>query len=327
LVLKSARILGALVLAAGLLVPGSAFAQRETTREGLSRLEEVLAMRVEDGGLTLKDLTPAIVVSTRPSYEETRTWYPNAALASLVRVFGSASLRSCEACMLPRTTVSEERIEQVAVDLGTSEIVAVDESVRGTAPPARTAIWLDETEEGVSLRMIDLRNGRILLAENLDPFLAERRRTAQQTSFARELDRRIRGDSITHTFTDIAMYPYPHVSFDWSEQWGQTNANLSGVSMSLFSPILGVGGTYARAIPSAYNILVGGKVLMSVPTALVSSVTGKNQTIIDPLVTGVAFVRIPIGHSNYGVVVTGETTGHFGVGISLLNSSFLPFLP
>jgi hypothetical protein len=97
----------------GLLAPATALAQRDSTRASLSRVEELMAIRLEDTGSTPKELSPAIVVSVRPMFEETRAWYPNAALSSLVRVFGSASLRSCEACMTPRTWVEDGHLEQV----------------------------------------------------------------------------------------------------------------------------------------------------------------------------------------------------------------------
>ena len=311
----------------GLALPRAALAQRESTRASLSRVEELMDMRLEDSGSTAKDLSPAIVVSVRPAFEETRAWYPNAALSSLVRVFGSSSLRSCEACMAPRTYVQDGHVEQITSDLSIDEIVLLDERYRKNAPPARTAIWLDETADGVSLRVVDLRNARILVADNFDPMMVERARTHMTTSLTRELERRVRGDAIAHTFVDIAMYPGQHLSLDWAEQWGDTNANMSGLSMSLFDPFLGIGGTYVRAVPSARNMLVGGKVLMSIPTAAVSSVTGENTQVIDPLLTGVFVVRYPIARSNYGICFTASTNGRVGVGISLLNSSILPFLP
>jgi hypothetical protein len=321
------RALLTVLLLGSALLPRAAFAQRESTRGALFRLEELMAMRLEDSGNTSKELSPAIVVSVRPAFEETLAWYPNAALSSLVRVFGSASLRSCEACMAPRTWVEDGQMELVSSGLTTDEIVRLDERFRNDSPPARTAIWLDETTDGVSLRVIDLRNGRILVADNFDANLDERTRTTKTISLTRELERRVRGEGITHTFVDMTMYPGQHFSLDWTEQWGDRNANLSGLSVSLFDPVLGVGGTYVRAVPSARNLLVGGKVLMSLPSAAVTSITGENTEVIDPLLTGVFVVRYPIGSSNYGVSFTASTNGRVGVGISLLNSSFLPFLP
>ncbi|HVG63316.1 MAG TPA: hypothetical protein VNA24_32425 [Hyalangium sp.] len=304
-----------------------ALAQRDASREALSRLDEILALRLEDGGVGVKELLPAMVVSVNPAFEETRTWYPTEALATLVRVFGAAGLRACEACMAPRTYVQEGQLEQVSMNLGAAEITRLDEMSRGNSAPARTAIWLDETAEGVSLRIIDLHNSRILLAENFDAAMTGAARTRRNLSLVRELDRRARGDSITHAFFDVTVYPGQHISTDWVDQWGDTNANLSGFSLSLFDPVLGVGGAYYRVIPSAFNITVGAKVLMSVPTGLVRGIAGEDVEILDPLLTGVFMVRVPIARSNYGITFSASTNGRLGVGFSLMNVSLLPFLP
>lgn len=309
------------------LLPTAALAQREASREALSRLDETLALRLEDGGVGVKDLLPAIVVSVNPAFEETRTWYPTEALATLVRVFGAAGLRACEACMAPRTYVQEGQLEQITTNLGAAEITRLDETSRGSSAPARTAIWLDETAEGVSLRIVDLHNSRILLAENFDAAMTGPARTRRNLALVRELDRRARGDSITHAFFDVTVYPGQHISTDWVDQWGDTNANLSGFSLSLFDPVLGVGGAYYRVIPSAFNITVGAKVLMSVPTGLVRGIAGEDIEVLDPLLTGVFMVRVPIARSNYGITFSASTNGRLGVGFSLMNVSLLPFLP
>ena len=319
----------AIALLAGLLAlaPLAARAERGSTREALARLEETLAIRLEEGGFSTKALSPAIVVSVRPAFEESKAGYPAAALATLARVFGSASLRSCEACMAPRLYLDEGRLEQVSSDPSVVEIVRLDQAGRGSATPARTAIWLDETSEGVALKVVDLSSSHILLAGNFDASMKEAARTRLNYTLARELDRRARGDSITQTFFDLAMYPGQHLSIDWTEQWGATNGNLSGVTLSLFDPVLGFGGEYYRVMPNARNILVGGKVILSLPTALVASITGQNTRVVDRLLTGVFVVRIPIASSNYALILTASTNGRVGLGVSLMNTTLLPFLP
>jgi hypothetical protein len=307
--------------------PAVAHAQRQSSRDALTRLEETLALEQQDHAFDLKQLAPAIVVSTRPAFEETRVWFPNAALATLAHVLGAGSLRACDACMSPRLYVAEGHIDQDVGDLDLAEIVRLDDSTRGSSAPARTAIWLDETPGGVSLRMVDLRNGRILVAQNFDPQLQEEAHTVRAYTLTRELARRVRGDALTQTFIDVAVYPGQHVSLDFSEQWGDTNANLSGVSLSAFDPLVGLGVSYFRVVPQALNIAVGGKLLMSLPTALVQSVNKGSGQVTDPLLTGVFMVRVPIATSNYGVILSGSTNGRFGVGFSLMNLSLLPFLP
>lgn len=309
------------------LLPLLAFAQRSTSQEALQRLEETVEMRVQDGVFTAHDVTPAIVVSVMPAFEETRAWYPTAALSSLARAFGASGLRACEACMSPRLYVNEGRMEQNLTSLSHEEIIRLDENTRGKAPPARTAIFLDETYGGVSLRIIDLRNGRILLAENFDPQMAEAARTRRNFTLTRELERRMRGESITHTMLDLALYPGQHVSMDFLEQWGDTNHNLTGLSVSFWDPAAGVGLSYFRVVPQALDISVGGKLMLSVPTAIVSGVNGEVTEVIDPLVTAVFMVRVPIASSNYAVIASASTQGRVGVGISLMNLSFLPVLP
>jgi len=317
----------AAVAALALAAPTTASAQRDTTRDALARLEETLALRVEEDGFKAKELTPVIVVSVSPAFEETRTWYPTAALATLVRVFGASAVRSCEACMAPRLYVGEGRVEQVSTSASAAEIVRLDENARGNGPPARVAAWLDETSEGVSLRLVDLRNSRIVLAENLDATLAERSRTFTNLKLSRELARRDRGDTLAHTFIDFVVYPGQHFSLDWTDQWGDTNANLSGLSLSLYDPVLGIGAAYYRVVPRALNIMVGAKVLMSIPTAIVTSATDESQEVLDPLLTATLIVRVPIGRSNYAVTFGLSTNGQVGLGLTLMNLSPLPFLP
>lgn len=291
-------------------------------------MEETLELRQQDGsGLQLKDLHPLIVVSVKPAFEESKQWYPTAALSTLVKIFGTSGLRSCEACMAPRVFAQDGLLEQNTGELTTAEIVRLDAAGRGQGSPARAAIWLDENGEGVSFKIVDLKNSRLVLAENFDATMAEVKRARKNVSYARELDRRTRGDALSHIFVDIAVFPGQHVSFDWTEQWGDSNCNLSGFTLSLFDPIFGVGANYHRVIPQALNLMVGAQVLVSFPTALVRAISPNSGDVIDPLFTGVLVVRLPIASSNFAAVMTLSTNGRFGLGISLLNVSLLPFLP
>jgi hypothetical protein len=316
------------LLALAALVPAVALAQRDTTRDALSRLEEALTIGLEDKALRPKELLPALVVSVQPAFEETRAWYPTEALATLVRVFGAEGLRACEACMASRLRVAGGRLDQRLGDPDVAELIGLDEAGRGKAEPARTAIWLDETPQGVAVRILDLKNSRLLYAQNLDPRLGEQARVTANVRLARELERRARGDALTHTFVDLVLFPGQHISLDWTEQWGDTNANLSGFSVSVYDPVIGAGGCYYRVIPEAWNLTVGAKVLVSIPTALIQAFTqGGTAQVFDPLLTGVLVVRLPLFGSNWAVTATLSTNLRVGIGVSLLNVSLLPFLP
>lgn len=231
--------------------PGLALAQRDTTRDALERLEAGLTVRAGEGGvLSKQELLPILIVSTEARYEETRAWFPTQAVATLVRLFGAASVRVCEACMAPRLRVESGRLEQTTVALDVPEIVRLDEAVRGRSEPAKTAVWLDETARGVSLRIVDLRNSRVVTAETVDE-AQPTSSLSRNVALWKEAERRARGEALVHSFVDLALLPMPHISFDWAEQWGATNANLVGVSLSAFDPVLGLGGSYFRIIPEA----------------------------------------------------------------------------
>ena len=305
----------------------TATAGPSTTLEAFERLEEVLELRIEDGLLVRDEVLPAIVVSARPLYEESAPLFGNRALEVLVSSFGDRGLRMCEACMAPRTIVENGDLVVQTGPIGLDEVVRLDDQLRGEGQASRSAIWIDEHRRGVSIRIVDLATARVLFAQNIDPSLAEVRRTRNRYRLAAELERRADDDGLTQAFFDFTIAPDQHLSLEWNDQWGRDNGNLSGFTISVLDPFIGIGGSYHRRIPLA-NTLIGTKVLVSLPTAFsrVFDDTGDFQ-LVDPLITAVGVVRVPLGRSNYGVVATASTNGNFGVGLSLMNISLLPVIP
>jgi hypothetical protein len=302
----------------------AASAGPDATREALDRLEEILELRIDEGQLSPNDVVPAILVRVEPRYEESQAWFATRSIEVLESAFGSGNLRLCEACMAPRAFFGEGHLVYQTGPVGLDEVVRLDDQARGEAQPAKAAIWLDEHRGGVAVRIVDLRTSRVLFAQNIDPTLVENANTQRMYTLSEELERRARGDSITQAFVDLALYPRQHISLDWTEQWGATNANLSGVTISLIDPVVGIGAAHYRRV-ELLDLLVGAKLIVSVPTALVRIVD--DGDVIDPLLTGVALTRVPFGRSNYGAVLSVSTNGVFGVGISLMNISLIPVLP
>jgi hypothetical protein len=302
-----------------------ALAGPDSTRDSLDRLEEILELRMEDGRLSKSEVLPAILVRAEPRYEVSEAWFPTRVIEVLQTSFGSAGLRVCEACMAPRAFVEDGNMTYQTGPIGLDEVIRLDDQTRGDSVAAQSAIWIDEHRGGVSARIIDLATGRVLFAQNLDPNLVENKNSRRVYTLSEELERRHRGDSITQAFVDIAVYPGQHISLDWTEQWGKTNANLSGITLSLIDPIAGIGAAHYRRLPYL-NVLVGAKGVISLPTALVRAF-GQDGQVLDPLLTGVGVVRFPFGRSNYGAVATVSTNGQVGLGISLMNISLLPVIP
>lgn len=309
-----------------LVLAGTAHAERITTKDALDRLEEILEMRTEDGLLDPVDVVPTLLVSAAPRFVESKGWFAAGALGTLTRIFGAAGVRVCEACMRPRTTVEDGRLEQTSGPVGLDEVAALDARFRGDSTRARTATWLEETASGVAIRIVDLRTGRVVFAQNVDPDLWEYTGSERSFRLSAELERRTRGESLTHALFDVALYPGQHVSFEWDDQWGDTNANLSGIVFSLFDPVVGIGASYGR-ITEWWNILIGVQGILSIPTVVAEAQTGEDTDLIDPTFTGALLIRVPFGSSNFAGLFSASTNGNIGVGISLLNTSLIPVLP
>ena len=314
------------LLAVGLFLSGSAWAGPATTRDSMERLEEILQLRIDDGRLLPEEVVPAIIVSTQPRYEGSVGWFSTRAIEVLERTFGNAGLRLCEACMAPRAYAEDGQMVYQTGPIGLDEVARLDEQTRGEAQPARSAIWVDEHRGGVSIKIVDLRTGRVLMAQNVDPNLVEYKNTQRMYSLAAEYERRARGDSLTQGFVDLTVFPGQHFSIDWTDQWGKTNANMSGFTLSIFDPIVGLGANHYRRI-DFLNMLLGGKIILSVPTALVNIIGDVDTALLDPTLTLVGVVRVPFGRSNYGAVLSVSTNGRAGIGISLMNISLLPVIP
>lgn len=313
------------LVAALLLGPRVALAQSATARDSLDRLEEVLELRVEDGRVRADDVLPAILVSAEPRDAASRAWYTTRVVEILERSFGAGGLRLCEACTAPRAVVEDGRMVYQAGPVGLDELVRLDDATRGGAEAARSAIWVDEYPGGVSIRIVDTRTARVIFAQNVDPGLVEHTNTRRMYTLTAERERRARGDGLTQAFVDVAFYPGQHVSLDWTDQWGPRNTQFSGMTMSLFDPVFGIGAVHYTSV-GFLDALVGGQVVLSMPTAIVQGL-GQDGGVLDPLLTGVAVVRVPFGRSNYGALFAASTNGQIGVGLSLMNVSLLPVIP
>lgn len=310
------------------LVGATAVAGPAETRDSLYRMRDVLELRLEDGRLSREALRPAIVVGVEARYSESEGWLLTQAIEVLQSVVGPGNLRICEACMAPRTWVGDGVLNYQTGPIGLDEVVRLDDSLRGDTAPARAGIWIEEHPSGVSVRIVDLRTGGVLFAQNLDPALREAARTEHMFQLTEELERRARGEGLTHTFLDLGLYPQQHIGIDWSDQFGRRNQHLSGFSISILDPLVGIGGNYYFVTPLLHT-LVGVKAIASLPTALVRSL-GEDVTdgaILDPLVSIVGVVRVPFGRSNYGALATLSTNGRFCLGISLMNTSAVPVIP
>ena len=228
--------------------------------------------------------------------------------------------------MVPRAHMEEGSLTLQTGAVSLDEVVRLDDQARGDSAPAQAAVWVDEWQGGVSVRVVDLATGRLLWAQNVDPLLVEYKNTRRMYTFAEEYERRARGESVTQVFFDAAVYPGQHLSLNFTDQWGPRNRSLSGVTISLVDPVVGLGAVHYQRVPIV-NTLVGAQVIVSVPSALARSFDGDVGDVLDPILTVVGVVRVPFGRSDYGALATVSTNGVVGLGVSLMNIRLLPVIP
>lgn len=318
------RLVTIVIVVLAALSSSTAHAQRTATSDALDRLGEALRADIEDG--SLRDVAPIILVGAKPAFESTRAWFPTEATSALANAFGRTAVRACEACLQPRVYSREGRLQFSSESMSLEEIVALDARTRGRGAPAQAAAWIDETDDGISVRIVSLATGQILFAQNLDGRLHEQQRTGQNFNYTNDVQRRLRGESLTHVFIDLAAGQGGHVSMDVVDQFGTENRDMAGLTLSVWDPLVGVGVNYHRVFPEAWNLSVGGQLIVSVPTAA-GNAFGFGGDIFDPLFTGVLVLRWPIPQTSYAILGTASTNGNFGIGISLMNFSLLPVLP
>lgn len=330
------RLVTVFVVVGGVVGASPVLAQRATTEGGLARAREAIAEAQRDGGVP-GDVV-VLLVSARPAFTETKASFPAAATAVVVEAFGARQVRACDACMNPRLVQGESSLLYETGEAGLQTLLALDAGARGSAPAARLALWLDETPAGVALRIVDLADGAVLLSRHLEPGLDTRQRSARHVSVTEDIERRLRGDSLTHVHWNLGLYPGQHLGLELLDQFGPQRQDMAGLSLTLINPVAGIGGAYQRVFPEAWNVTVGAKVIIGIPGLVIQTLndqTGANAdftNFIGGPVTAMASAQLPIFDTNYAVFAfAGLHLPRFspsvGVGISLLNVHVLPILP
>ena len=308
---------------------GRAHAQNILTLDALARLEEILTQKLETQEINLADHGPVLLIEAKPFYQDSLSSFRSAVLKSITNVFTQGSVRDCQRCEKPYVYEFQGRLIHSTGHLDFQEIRNLDQMIRGTQVAAKSAMWVQETRNGVSLNMVNLYTGQVVFAQNITPELEWTQRSRANFTRSEIYAMRARGERISHAFMDAGGMVGGHWSFDWSEQWGVSNRNLTGFTISLITPILGVGVNYGRIFPNLWNASLGGKFMLSIPSLLVNNLSkGRTSEVIDPLVTFMGFARIPFTpRSNFGGFIFVTSSAKLGIGISTFSINLLPVAP
>lgn len=312
-----------------------ASAGRLAVQRSLGHMEERLNGLVEAGGL--RQQVPVLVASILSASPEYKDWFFAHALRSLVDVFGPENIRVCHACMGTDVNQTPGQLEWRSTAWDASELSAADQKLRKQGEPAKIAMYIAEDRQVVSVRVVSLANATVLFASNFDPTLNELRRSETFRRHHIELKNRENRAGHMHLQWDGILYPNQHLALDVLDQFGNSNEHLAGLSMSLLTPLAGIGFAYHYVFQEAWNISLGTKVLFALPNVVLNALTDEPVELVDPVLNTIFIVRVPIPETHFavsGMIATGTDAFPFptkfptlGLGVTLLNPSLIPVLP
>ena len=326
-----------LVMLSMLLPANTALAEtpRISVNQSLRHMEERLHGLVEAGNL--RQEMPVLVASISTVSPENEEWFVPYAMKSLVAIFGPNNMRVCHDCIKTEVTETTGRLTLRRNDWNIQKLVQMDQQLRQESPAAKSAIYINENQNIVSVRVVSLADSHVIFAANFDPDFKLLERSENIRRHWVELEKRKAGAGHTHVLWDGIMYPNQHLALDILDQFGARGEHLAGISTSMFTPILGLGFAYHYVFQDAWNVSLGTKVLFAAPNLLLRVLFEEDLELIDPLINTVFVLRVPIPETNIavsGMIASGFDSFPFptqsptlGVGLTLLNPTFMPVFP
>jgi hypothetical protein len=298
-----------------LLTGTEAYALDANTVDNIQSMEDKLHEHIEDGHLAIEEITPLTVVDVSTTNADAAT-LTNAILRSLGTAINGPILM-CETC---RATYRQGETESV-YETGMVSTDEVKRNYQNQKTKPKAAAWIRETRNSLSLRIVSLETSKVLFADTVTTGIDWSSRSIQSFSRSREAERAARGDVILHGQFDFSpIGSGAHLGYSLMQQWGDSNQYLSGLSINLSDPVLGLGLNTFKVFPELNNTLIGGKFLVSIPSALSSALSKNSDSPLDQSpYTLVAMIKYPLFRgepAKYFINAYISTNANFGVGIS-----------
>jgi hypothetical protein len=301
-----------------------ALALLNQTSSDLALLEDLLTQRLESEPGLRERVTPLLVAPPVHHWVESRGDFAAAANRVLATAFPTpGALIACEDCDTWRLHVQEgASLSIVNGELSLAELARIRQDPRYGG--AKALVHVEETPAGVSLRLIELVDGRVLvtlLADSTER-LSEVR---PYLHYGEERERRLNGESLSYVFINLGLWPKGLFQTEFVEQWGDRNQYVTGVGLSFFNPTFALGVVYHYMIPSLRQLQVVGSLYYPLQNALGSAVDrSKNDDLASKFVvqamTEYAFT------GSFAVFASLSTEGNLSLGVNLYNPLFMPFL-
>lgn len=290
----------------------------------MNKLFTILYEKIEDADLRYENIFPITVVRIESedddigqliSYIPTRS--PDGKIADI---------NICYECISGSLELSAEEIN-------------FEQGGSLNKKPTKTNMTIIENKFGFVYRLSSTSDSQIVDAATVTKGPSLENRTEKKFSYYKNQERQYEGRSIYHSMFDFAVYPNPHIAWSYLEQWGEYNEYLSGFSLSLAGPGLGLGVAIFKALSSNPKLLVGTKVYANVFNVLQRTITGDSNSeeeeteteegeeeeergppdgvISDNLITVAIQVRYELlDNGRLGIIAFANTDASFGVGLS-----------
>lgn len=297
-------------------------ALNESSRADLAILEDSLRYQIRKNPGVLEEWLPALVAPPQPYWQKSKSDFQAAALKMLQNVFvqNQRDLLLCSECLQQRTFVNQDG--QLTMNSG--ELNSLDLHHLKNQPhyaKARALIILRETATGIDARIISLSHGELLFSQLAD-HTQSLDQVEQPLRLAQELERRQSGRALNYVFINWGLQPEPLFQFEFLEQWGARNQNLSGFVLSLVGPVGAIGGTYHYLLPVHRRLNFSGAAFLTLE-GLTKTSTGSSSSPWGFVSQGMVQYAIS---GNYAVFASINTKGTFSIGFSFLNPVLFPFL-
>lgn len=289
----------------------------------INKMFTILYEKIEDADLRYENIFPITIVrieSKDEDIEQIISYIPTKSPDGKL-----ADINICFECISGSLELSES-------ELNFSQGGSLNKT------PSETNMTIIENDFGFVYRLSSTSNSQIVDAGTITEGPSLENRSEKKFSYYKNQERQYENRSIYHSMFDFAIYPNPHIAWSYLEQWGEYNEYLSGFSLSIAGPGLGLGVGLFKALSSNPKLLIGTKVYANVFNVLQRTITGDTDSeeeeseeededeeergppdgvISDNLMTLTIQVRYELlDNGRLGLIAFANTDASFGVGFS-----------
>ena len=293
-----------------LLVTGTLHGQ-STISTLLGDWQQRMEEHKEDGLWRDREVSPIALVAVSQGETKASSKVINQTIGMASRIF-PRNLMVCEVCLNPEMQPGSGlyyRYGQVSLE-------DVRNAYRDIERKPIAALWVSYNKGMLSYRIVSLETGHVIYSENIHENMDWNGRSIRNFSKSRMAERVGRHEAIYHHQWDLGLYPGFHLGYSFLNQWGQHNDYLSGLTMSVAGPLLGLGVAFFKVIDSPAHPLVGVKLMVNLPEAAGSALS--NESSGGEALVGQFIAKYPFPGNMGGLLGIGliNTDGTVALGVS-----------